>query len=116
VLTDQSTTRVALRDADLGEPIGREQAGRRPAVVVSDNELNDGPSGVVIVVPVTTSRHGLPSHIELDDEATGLDHPSYARFEDVRSVSGERLIAPLGTAPAIAMFGIDRSLRFLLTL
>jgi mRNA interferase MazF len=45
---------------DFGEPIGREQAGRRPAVIVSDNEMNDGSSGLVIVVPMTTARRGIP--------------------------------------------------------
>ena len=51
---------------DFGEPVGREQAGRRPAVVVSADQLNDSPAGVVIVVPCTTARRRLPSHIELE--------------------------------------------------
>lgn len=101
---------------DLGEPIGREQSGRRPVVVVSDDEVNDGPSGLVIVVPVTSTRRGLPSHVELDDPATGLDQISYAKCEDVKSVSTERLIARLGVAPVPAMFAIERALRFLLGL
>lgn len=101
---------------DFGEPIGREQSGRRPAVVVSDDEVNDGPSGLVIVIPITSSRRGLPSHIELDDPATGLDEVSYAKCEDVKSVSTEHLIARLGAAPAPAMFAVERALRFLLAL
>lgn len=101
---------------DFGEPIGREQSGRRPAVIVSDDEVNDGPSGLVIVVPITSSRRGLPSHIELDDPTTGLEEISYAKCEDVKSVSTERLIARLGTAPAPAMFAAERALRFLLAL
>lgn len=101
---------------DFGEPIGREQAGRRPAVVVSDDDLNDGPAGLVIVVPLTTARRGLPSHVELDDPATGLDQVSYAKGEDVKSVSEQRLVARLGAVPVEAMFELDRVLRFLLRL
>ena len=101
---------------DFGEPVGREQAGHRPAVVVSDDELNDGPSGLVIVVPVTSTRRRLPSHIELDDPATGLDEISYAKCEDIKSVSERRLVTRLGVAPAQAMFAVGRTLRYLLAL
>ncbi len=99
---------------DFGHPVGREQAGRRPAVIVSADGLNQGRAGVVIVVPCTTSRRGLPSHVELDPAASGLDEVSYAKCEDIKSVSEERLIARLGNAPVEAMFAIARSLQFLL--
>ena len=99
---------------DFGEPIGREQAGRRPAVVVSADRLNESRAGVVIVVPCTTAHRGLPSHVELDSETSGLDTVSYAKCEDVKSVSDRRLIAPLGTANDEAQFAISRALRFLL--
>jgi len=69
---------------------------------------------VVIVVPCTTRYRGLPSHIELDASAGGLDEISYAKCEDVKSVSEERLTVRLGTAPPEVMFAITRSLRFLL--
>ncbi len=101
---------------DLGEPIGRELTGRRPAVVVSDDDLNDGPSGLVIVVPMTSARRGLPSHIELDDPGTGLDEVSYAKCEDVKSISDRRLIGRLGASPPAALFEMERVLRYLLGL
>ena len=72
---------------DFGQPVGREQAGIRPAVVVSTDSLNEGPAGVVLVVPVTSARRDLPSHIEIEPGESGLDHPSYAKCEDVKSVS-----------------------------
>lgn len=99
---------------DFGEPIGREQAGRRPAVIVSDNDMNEGPSALVIVVPVTSTRRDLPSHVELDSPHTGLDQVSYAKCEDIKSVSDHRLVIRLGIASEEAMFGIKRVLRFLL--
>jgi mRNA interferase MazF len=101
---------------DFGEPLGREQAGRRPALIVSDDDLNDGPSGLVIVVPITSARRGLPSHIEIDDAGSGLDAISYAKCEDVKSVSDRRMISRLGVAPLPAVFAVERALRFLLGL
>jgi mRNA interferase MazF len=100
---------------DFGGPVGREQAGRRPAVVVSADPLNDSRAGVMIVVPCTTRRRELPSHVELDPKECGLDDEiSYAKCEDVKSVSENRLVARLGAANDEALFAITRALRFLL--
>ncbi len=101
---------------DFGEPVGHEQSRKRPAVIVSADPLNDSRAGVVIVVPTTTAARGLPSHIEIDPEHSGLDEVSYAKCEDVKSVSEQRLIARLGAASDEAIFQIVRALRFLLDL
>lgn len=78
--------------------------------------MNEGPSGLVIVIPITTTRRDLPSHIELDDPITGLDETSYAKCEDIKSVSERRLIARIGVVPPPAIFAMERVLRFLLGL
>jgi mRNA interferase MazF len=99
---------------DFGQPVGREQAGRRPAVVISADRLNDSPAGVVIVVPCTTIHRELPSHVELDPVESGLDEVSYAKCEDIKSVSDQRLVTRLGAANDVSIFAITRALRFLL--
>ncbi len=101
---------------DFGEPIGVEQAGRRPAVVVSADGLNESAAGVIIAIPCTTTRRELPSHIELDAAKSGLDETSYAMCEDIKSISTRRLISRLGEADDTAMLAIERALRFLLDL
>ena len=99
---------------DFGEPVGREQSGRRPAVVVSADALNEGPAGVAIVVPCTTTHRNLPSHIEIDPEDSGLDTMSYAKCEDLKSVSERRMIARVGQVGPSVTSEIGRVLRFLL--
>lgn len=101
---------------DFGEPIGREQSGRRPAVVFSADPLNESRAGVVIVVPTTTTRRGLPSHVEVEPGSSGLDEVSYAKCEDVKSVSEQRLIARLGSVTDVVLLEVGRALRFLLDL
>jgi mRNA interferase MazF len=101
---------------DFGDPVGREQAGRRPAVVVSADSLNESRAGVVVVVPITTSYRGLPSHVEIDRGGSGLDELSYAKCEDVKSVSEQRLVGRLGVVGDEVMFQAARALRFLLDL
>jgi mRNA interferase MazF len=101
---------------DFGDPVGREQSGRRPAVIVSSDLLNDSAAGVIVVVPITTAYRGLPSHIEIDQRDSGLDEVSYAKCEDVKSVSEQRLISRLGTVGDDVIFQAARVLRFLLDL
>ena len=101
---------------DFGDPVGREQAGLRQAAVVSADPLNESRAGVVIVVPVTTSRRALPSHVEIDTVASGLDAVSYAKCEDMKSVSEDRFVALLGTVDAEIGFQIGRVLKLLLDL
>ena len=101
---------------DFGEPVGREQAGIRPAVVVSTDALNEGPAGVVLLVPITSTRRDLPAHVEIEPEESGLDHPSYAKCEDVKSVSERRLVDRLGVVGPAPLFEIGRVLRYLLEL
>ena len=99
---------------DFGDPVGREQSGRRPAVVVSADPLNESRAGVVIVIPITTTHRGLPSHVEIEPGGSGLDEVSYAKCEDVKSISEERLVAQIGAATDAVTFEIGRVLRFLL--
>jgi mRNA interferase MazF len=101
---------------DFGDPVGREQSGRRPALVVSSDSLNESPAGVIVVIPITTTDRGLSSHVEIDQRSSGLDEVSYAKCEDVKSVSEQRLIGRLGVAGDEVSFQVARVLRFLLDL
>jgi mRNA interferase MazF len=56
----------------------------------------------------------LPSHVEIEPGVSGLDQVSYAKCEDVKSISEQRLITRLGTVTDVIMFTISRILRFLL--
>jgi mRNA interferase MazF len=70
-----------------------------------------------MVVPLTTRARGLPTHVEVRPPEGGLHQTSWARCEDLRSVSIERLMTgPLGTVPAEVLGGIEERLRLLLQL
>ena len=75
---------------------GHEQAGRRPGLVVSVDAFNHGPAGLVFIIPITTVAKGIPFHVEVRPPEGGLDHPSYIKCEDLRSVAKERLLHRLG--------------------
>ncbi|GAB96222.1 mRNA interferase MazF [Kineosphaera limosa] len=101
---------------DLGQPIGHEPAFRRPAVVVSVDILNNGPGGLVVVVPITSTSYGLRSHVELEPGSSGLDHTSFARCDQLRVLSTQRLSGRIGMLEPVAMATVDQALRFVLDL
>ncbi len=78
--------------------------------------LNEGPAGVLVVVPITSTKRDLPSHIEIDDVDSGLDEVSYAKCEDLKSISEKRLVARLGAVESLVLAKIERVLRYLLDL
>lgn len=101
---------------DLGRPVGHEPAFRRPAVVVSVDVLNNGPGGLVMVVPITTVGYGLRSHVELEPVGSGLNRTSYARCDQSRVVSVVRLSSRQAIIGPDQMRAIDQALRFVLDL
>lgn len=85
-------------------------------MIASVDIVNNGPGGLVVVVPITTVGYGLRSHIELEPTETGLDHTAYARCDQLRTVSVERLISRIGMVSPAPMRSIDQALRFVLDL
>jgi mRNA interferase MazF len=103
--------------ADLGEPVGREAGFPRPVVVVTAQVvLAQGPN-VVHVVPITTTRRGFRSEIDLDPDATnGLASPSAAQCQHLRAVSIDRLGDSLGVVGPTALLQIRETVADLLDL
>ena len=102
--------------ADLNPTRGREQAGRRPVLVVSDDALNRGPADLVIVLPITSTLRPIPSHVRLQPPEGGLKNPSAVLCEAVRSIAKQRLVTRWGTVPAAKMATIEDVLRILMRL
>lgn len=68
----------------------------------------------MIVVPMTRTRRSLPSHIEVEAEGSGLRETSYAKCEDVKSVSQDRLVDRIGRVSDPAQNMITAVIRTLI--
>ncbi len=101
---------------DLNPTRGHEQAGSRPALVVSVDVFNQGPAGLTVVVPLTTRDKRIPLHVEIGPPQGGLRHRSFAKCEDIRSVSTERLATRLGAVSDAVVRQVEDRLRILLGL
>jgi mRNA interferase MazF len=101
---------------DLNPTRGREQAGRRPALVLSADTFNAGPADLVVVLPMTTKAKGIPLHVEMRPPEGSVKATSYVKCEDVRSIAKERLVRRWGRASAATMRAVEDRVRILLDL
>jgi len=79
-----------IRWADLNPTRGREQAGNRPVLVLSQDVFNER-SGTIIAVALTSvpQRAGFPLTLECD--AKGLPKRSWIKISQVRTLAVERI-------------------------
>lgn len=82
--------------ADLNPVRGREQAGFRPVLVISQDIFNER-SGTVIALAITgrPQKAGFPVTLKL--ESIELPKPSWVKISQVRALSTERLGHKMGT-------------------
>ena len=100
----------------LDPTVGREQAGRRPALIVSDDLFNQSHAELVVVLPITSKSKGIRSHVPVMPSEDGLSVQSYIKCEDVRSISIQRLERRLGKVPITTLKEVENRLRIILTL
>jgi mRNA interferase MazF len=87
--------RGEIRRADLNPTRGREQAGQRPVLILSQDVFNDR-SGTVIAVALTSQpqRAGFPLTLEL--QTRGLPKKSWVKISQIRTLAVERIGSRLG--------------------
>ena len=102
--------------ADLDPTRGHEQSGRRPVLVISEDIFNQGPAGLVIALPLTSTLRPIPSHVRLSPPEGGLRNESAVLCEAVRSISKDRLLRRWGAVGPATLRRIEDVLRILLRL
>ena len=101
---------------NLDPTLGREQAGTRPALVISEDLFNQSYADLVIVVPITSKEKGIRSHVAIAKDEGGLTMQSFAKCEDVRSISKQRLRKRLGMVSGQTIELVEERLRMLMGL
>jgi mRNA interferase MazF len=101
---------------DLNPTRGHEQAGKRPALVVSEDIFNEGPADLCIVIPITSKLRQIPSQVRIPRLEGGLERDSAALCEAVRSISRSRFVRKLGAIRRERMRIVEDALRILMAL
>lgn len=107
--------------AQFDPAVGSEAAKRRPAVIVSADDLNRSTTvrgrGTVTVVPLTSRIERVYSfHVLIPEGETDLPAASKVQAEQIRALSIERIAEPIGRMPDGLMAEIDDAIRIHLAL
>ena len=110
---------------DLGPTQGREQAGKRPVLVISADAINRQPLVVTVVVG-TDGRNvpqDYPTNVRVPAAETGLPRDTVFLCFQIRSLDPgrfldpkSRLPTPAGVLPAARMAAVEQALRLVLRL
>ena len=96
------------KDLDIGRA--------RLSLLISASALNNGPSGLVVVLPITTRDMNVPSHIKIDPPEGGVVTTSYVVCERMRCLEKGRLLRRLGIVDRKTMRKVDDALAIILNL
>ncbi len=98
---------------DFDPQAGREQAGRRPALVLSPRSYHQLTS-LVIVCPITSNRRGYPFEVALPE---GLPIQGVVLADHVKSLDRHaRRIEPVGRVPEAIVEDVAAKILPLITL
>ncbi|MEO6209108.1 MAG: type II toxin-antitoxin system PemK/MazF family toxin [Gemmatimonadaceae bacterium] len=101
---------------DLNSARGYETRGQRTALVISVNELNHGPAGISMVLPISTSDRRIATHVKMAVGEAGQTEEGFVKCEELRSVSIERFATRVGAVRAETFTTVMRNVSVLLGL
>lgn len=97
---------------------GSEQAGRHPALVVQENPASANPNyPLTVVVAISTQGRAIATHVAIEPTTlNGLSTPSYAKCEQIQTISKARLIQRIGVLELEAIARVNEALKRVLAL
>lgn len=100
--------------ADLNPGFGIEIHKKRPALIISNNEINTY-SPRIIVVPLSSQIVPLgPEKVFLPKKSAGISKDSVVLAPEVRSVDKNRLMKKIGKISQEKMFEVEEALKLVL--
>ena len=84
---------------DFDPQVGREQAGIRPALVLSNDGFNLAPNGLTFAAPITRTDRGLPAHLRVEAGVAGLPKTSFILCDQAGAISELRFLRQRGVIP-----------------
>lgn len=87
--------------------VGREQAGRRPVLVIANEEYLAAVTTLALVVPITSTDRAWPNHVPLTG-GHGLVRRSFAMAEQVRVISRRRMVQHAGDVDVATLATVRR--------
>jgi mRNA interferase MazF len=105
--------RGEVRWADLNPVRGREQAGRRPVLILSHDVFNVR-SGTVIAVALTSQPQQAEFPLTLELNVAELGKPAWVKISQIRTLSVERIGKRLAQIPPLEVAKVIEGLNEIL--
>jgi len=109
-------SRGEIWDLSFDPTIGHEQAGVRPALIISIDLFNEGPADLILAIPITRTTRKVRWHVQVDPPDGGLVSQSFVLCDSVRSVSKARLKRRRGKVSEEVLVQVEDRLRILMGL
>lgn len=87
--------RGEIRWADLNPVRGKEQAGHRPVLILSQDVFNER-SGTVIALAITSQEQSASFPLTYQLDPALLPKPSWVKISQIRTLSVERIGKKIG--------------------
>ncbi|WP_066638295.1 type II toxin-antitoxin system PemK/MazF family toxin [Desulfolucanica intricata] len=103
--------------ADLSPVVGSEQGGTRP-VLILQNDIGNQYSPTTIIAAITSqiAKAKLPTHVEMDPLACGLEKKSVVLLEQIRTIDKSRLLEKVTMLNDDLMCKVDHAIEISLGL
>ena len=96
---------------NLDPTVGVEIKKTRPAIVVSNDSINQF-SQLVVVVPLTkNTAHLSPSHVVIPKGSARLAFASKVVTEQIKAVDKQRVVKRLGSLPPSLLAQVEHALK-----
>lgn len=94
--------------ADLTASEGSEQNGVRPVLVIQ-NDKGNAYAPTVIIAPISSQmrKAAFPTHVVLE----GMQRPSFAALEQIRTIDKRRLIKHIGRIDDATQNRVNHAIR-----
>ena len=115
---DRTIKRGDIFYAELNPVVGSEQGGTRPVLIIS-NDIGNSHSPTVIIAAITgrtQTKAKLPTHIEIDASAYGIEKDSVILREQLRTIDKRRLTDKVCHLDSVMLDKVNHALEISLEL
>jgi mRNA interferase MazF len=109
----QKLKRGQIYYADLGDPVGSVQGGRRP-VLILQNDVGNEHATTTIIAPMTRKKRYMTVHVFC--EIWNGSGESCVMLEQIRTINKDALVQFVGEASDETMREVDKAIKISLSL
>lgn len=101
---------------DLNPGFGREMHKKRPALIISDNVVNNSPAHIIVIPASSQVPKIIGVEMVVVGKKEGLDKNSVLLPLFIRSIDKERLVKKVGTLSKAKLLQVEQAIKIVLAI